>query len=189
MLMLHFALPCLVLITGASGCGKTTFLQELAKVFEKNTVSINHFDDVGVPSVEVMIEKYGSCEKWQEAMTHAWIEKLSKILDKKLIVLEGSFNPAFALSKLQELKIKNYRLVCLHADRQVRDKRLIEIRKQPELATDDMENFAQFLRAKTLALGGCVIDSGVEFSGQKVKNILENLTLDVGESETVKEIV
>ncbi|MEK6734475.1 MAG: acetyltransferase, partial [Pseudomonadota bacterium] len=60
----------IILITGASGSGKTSILKELEKILPKEQVSINYFDDIGIPSFEDMIKEYGSCEKWQEAITH-----------------------------------------------------------------------------------------------------------------------
>lgn len=162
----------LILITGASGSGKTTFLQSLARQLPTQDVVTFHFDDVGVPTPEEMIKKHGSVEGWQKATTEAWIEKISKITTKKTVILEGSFNPDFAVNHAQHLGIKNYKLICLHADRSIREKRLIEQRKQPELATDDMENFAQFLIARTLALGGTVVNSEVEYSPELITQIL-----------------
>ena len=165
----------LILITGASGCGKTTFLQALAQQLPAQDVTVFHFDDVGVPNVQEMTEKYGSPEGWQKSTTEAWIEKLSKITNKKIVILEGSFNPNFAVDYAQKLGFTNYKLLCLHADRAIRDKRLIELRKQPELATDDMENFAQFLKTRTLELGGTVIDSGINYSPEQITAILTDI--------------
>lgn len=144
-----------ILITGASGSGKTTVLKELEKILPENQVLVNYFDDIGIPSFEDMIKEYGSCERWQEAMTHKWLEKLGQIKNKKYIFLEGSFNPDF-------IKLKNnYLLICIHTNKEIREYRLIHDRKQPELATEDMENFAQVLKEKTLNLGGVVIDSSI----------------------------
>lgn len=144
----------IILITGASGSGKTTILKAIEQQLPANKISVNYFDDIGVPSVEAMIAEYGSCVKWQEAITHKWIEKLTKITDKEFIFLEGSFNPEFA---------KNYsRLFCIHADRAIREMRLIKLRHQPELVTEDMENFAQILKSNTLKMGGIVIDSSMK---------------------------
>jgi len=67
-----------------------------------------------------------------------------------LIVLEGSFYPEPALRYLQELGLKNFSLVCIHADRYVREKRLSLYRKQPELVTEGMENYAQALKQQAL---------------------------------------
>ena len=155
----------IILITGASGSGKTTILKELAQ--NLSNISINHFDDIGVPSFEEMISGYGSCEKWQENATHVWMEKLSKITDKQLVFLEGSFNPEFAISHLKE----NYFLICLCAERSIREERLKQ-RGQLELVTQDMEIFAQMLKAKTLELGGVVVDT----SKKDLSEIIEEIT-------------
>lgn len=142
-------------MTGASGSGKTTILKELEKILPGTQVSINYFDDIGIPSFEDMIKEYGSCENWQKAMTHKWMNKLSKIKDKKYIFLEGSFNPEFIKFK------ESYLLICIHTDRSIREQRLLN-RKHPELVTQDMENFALVLKQKTLNLGGIVVDSSIE---------------------------
>ncbi len=157
--VLSAAKPYLVLLIGTSGSGKTTILKAIAKELSTDAVSINYFDDIGVPSFEEMVANYGSPEKWQEVTTHLWIEKLANIADKKLIFLEGSFNPEFAVSHLQKLGMHKYLIICVHAERAVREKRLSQQRNQPELITQDMENFAQVLKAETLVLGGIVLES------------------------------
>jgi hypothetical protein len=40
--------------------------------------------------------------------------------------------------------------------------RLIKQRNQPELATQDIEDFAQMLKSNTLKMGGIVIDSSMK---------------------------
>lgn len=155
----------IILITGASGSGKTTILKAIEYQLPENQISVNYFDDIGVPGVDIMIAEYGSCEKWQEAMTYKWMEKLAQITDKEFIFLEGSFNPEFA---------KNYsHLFCIHADRDVREERLITQRNQPELATEDMENFAQMLKNNTLKMGGIVIDSSITKADIIAKRIID----------------
>jgi uridine kinase len=52
----------IILITGASGSGKTTILKAIEQQLPANKISVNYFDDIGVPSVEAMIAEYGSCE-------------------------------------------------------------------------------------------------------------------------------
>ncbi len=52
-----------------------------------------HFDRIGVPSEQEMIEKWGSESAWQEAATHEWVERLTKEAAKPLIVFEGQCHP------------------------------------------------------------------------------------------------
>ncbi|MDC0348809.1 AAA family ATPase [Alphaproteobacteria bacterium] len=148
----------IILITGASGSGKTTALHSINEILP-SLISLHHFDDIGVPTVKEMIKEYGTVERWQEEITHRWIERLSKIRNKKLVFLEGSFNPEFAVSHLKKLKIRNYSLICLYTKKSIRDKRLIIHRNQPDLATQEMENFSNLLKEKTLNLKGTVLSS------------------------------
>jgi adenylate kinase family enzyme len=165
--------PLFIFITGASGAGKTTLLKALEKELPASQASVYYFDHVGVPSPEEMIEKRKAGERWQESTTHEWVEKLASLPPKKFLILEGSFNPDFALAALRKRGIKNYLFICLHADQKVREERLISLRLQPELANTDMENFAQFLRKKTIEIGGFVVDSTPSDIRETAHKILE----------------
>lgn len=162
----------LILITGASGAGKTILLKEIERKLSSNEISINYFDDIGIPSVEDMVVQHGSCEKWQEAITHRWIDNLIKIEDKKFVFLEGSFNPEFAVNYLRKLKIDDYLLFCIDVPREIREERLIKGRNQPDLATQDMENFAQLLKIKTIECGGKIIESR-DGASDEIINLIE----------------
>lgn len=167
--------PLIIFITGASGSGKTAILKTIEQELQ-DEISANYFDDIGVPSFDDMIARYGSTEKWQESATHAWIERLTIITDKKLVFLEGSFNPEFALSYMQKVGNCLLILICIHADRLVREERLNKYRNQPELATQDMENFALMLKQKTMELGGVVVDTtgiGIQAAASKVLEIIK----------------
>lgn len=176
--MINTLTPLIILITGASGSGKTTILQETSKHLQKQLVNIFHFDDIGVPSSEEMIKEYGSAENWQKMMTEQWIDRLSHIKNVPFIFLEGSFNPEFAINTLKKHGLKNYRLFCIHSDRKIREQRLQYQRQQPELITDDMENFAQFLKRKTIELSGIVINNN-NSSNEVVKILLKNIQINL----------
>lgn len=164
----------IIIISGASGSGKTTILKAIELKLPKNNISINYFDDIGIPSHETMLKEYGSGGKWQKAMLGKWFEKLSKIEDKQYIFLEGSFYPEYALPFIKD----KYILICIHAEREKREKRLISERKQPELANQDMENYAQVLKNRTLELGGMVIDStnkDANYVADEIINIINDI--------------
>ncbi|HAT7869366.1 TPA: GNAT family N-acetyltransferase [Legionella pneumophila] len=165
--------PLIVLITGASGVGKTTLLKEIEQQYPQETISSHFFDSIGVPSFDDMIQQYGSTEKWQEITTRRWIERLSQIHDKKLIFLEGQFNPEFALTPLKEHGIKNYLLICLHTEQAIREHRLSVLRNQPELADIHMNNWALFLKEKTIEMGGVILDSSQDSINMLVMELME----------------
>ncbi|HHJ0490492.1 TPA: GNAT family N-acetyltransferase [Legionella pneumophila] len=165
--------PLIVLITGASGVGKTTLLKEIEQQYLQETISSHFFDSIGVPSFDDMIQQYGSTEKWQEVTTRRWIERLSQIHDKKLIFLEGQFNPEFALTPLKKHGIKNYLLICLHTEQDIREHRLSVLRNQPELADIHMNNWALFLKKKTIEMGGIILDSSQDSINMLVRELME----------------
>lgn len=161
----------LILITGASGVGKTTILDALYEQ-HSNMMNIYHFDDIGIPGHDQMIAEYGSVENWQQIMTHQWIHQLTDKPLTKLTIFEGSFNPRFAYEILESKGIQ-WKLICLHTIRSIREKRLIEERQQPELATPDMDNYAQLLKDETSKLGGVIIDTGDFTIRECVNKIME----------------
>ncbi|WCR53020.1 MAG: hypothetical protein PG981_000042 [Wolbachia endosymbiont of Ctenocephalides orientis wCori] len=106
-------------------------------------------------------------------MTSNWVKKLSKITDKKLIVLEGQFNPNFIIKPLKKLNVENYLIICLHADKDLREHGLINLRNQPELANVDMNNWAEFLKRKTVEVGGIVLQSlNIEETIERISQIV-----------------
>jgi energy-coupling factor transporter ATP-binding protein EcfA2 len=179
----------IILITGASGCGKTTLLKTLESMMPEGQVAMHYFDSLGVPSLEEMIEQYGSPEEWQKITTEKWIEKLAAMNEPKLLILEGSFNPEFAINHTQKLGLQNVLLFCLHAERSVREHRLIHDRKQPDLANQDMENFAQFLKCKAEELGGFLIESDKANPIVNAKEILSRICLSAQSKNLNREII
>ncbi|MBP9792270.1 MAG: phosphotransferase [Rickettsiales bacterium] len=173
----------IILITGASGSGKTFISKYLAEKYK-----VFYFDDIGVPSVDEMVLEYGGAEEWQKSMVQIWIEKLLALKDHQILILEGSFNPEFAVSLFQQYHFNNYKIICLHANKVVRDKRLIHNRKQPELANQDMENFANVLKEKTLNSGGVIIDTSGDVY-EIVKRCFEEIDgVDLARREVLVEL-
>ncbi len=87
----------LVVLTGASGVGKTT----IADVIEKRhpECAVFHFDTVGVPSAEIMAtfglghEPGGA---WQRAMTLQWFKRIGPVLKTgRAVLFEGQMRIAF----------------------------------------------------------------------------------------------
>ncbi len=106
-----------------------------------------------------MVEQYGSGEQWQAARTREWIERLAADPDGAAVyVLEGQTRPSFARPRLDALEVPAD-MVLLDCTAEVRRKRLVELRNQPELVTVQMETWAAYLRGQADALDLLVIDT------------------------------
>ena len=141
-------------ISGASGVGKTTLVNKLQKKYsEQQEWRFEHFDSIGVPSSDEMIEKYSSGEEWQKAMTHEWIKKLiDEYPEKNVVIFEGQMNVRFIQEAFQENSFTQYGIILIDADEKDVTSRLIDQRKQPELVTQDMKNWLIFLRKQATEL-------------------------------------
>lgn len=139
----------IVVVTGASGAGKTTVVTRLA---ERNLpgVTCAFFDSVGVPPPEEMPPD------WQEKTTNEWIQRLARA-PTDVVVLDGQTRPTFALRAFAEVGVRGS-VVVLHCSREVRTARLVA-RGQPELASEGMHVWAVYLCGQADALGFPVIDT------------------------------
>lgn len=93
---------------------------------------------------------------WQEKSTTAWIRRLA-LEPASVAVLDGQTRPTFTLRAFTEIGVRGS-VVLLDCARDVRKARLA-MRGQIELATDDMNIWAGYLRGQADALGLPVIDT------------------------------
>ena len=118
-----------------------------------------------------MIQGWGSGGKWQEAMTHEWINRVSHMTDKALVVFEGQYHPRFAVDACRALDIDGYALAVVTCKEEIWVKRLQGPREQPELVTQDMRNWANMLREDTVKVGGSVIDTSASDLAASLKDV------------------
>ena len=133
-----------------------------------------HFDDIGVPSFEEMIEGFGSEENWQKTMLHQWVEKLLQAYqDKKTIIFEGQVNLKFIQEAFMQHHFSNYQIILLDCDEKTMKKRLLEHRNQPELWNEDMKNWLHYLRNQAQEFKIPILNSS-EISAEKLAEIFKN---------------
>lgn len=164
--------PLICFLTGSSGCGKTYLCQAMNELLDPYRTEVVHFDSIGVPSEGEMIEGWGSGCGWQEAMTHEWVRRISKMTDRALVVFEGQYDPQFALDACREEGIEEFVLAVVSCDKGVWETRLKGPREQPELITEDMQNWARVLREKTTRLCGVVIDTSASNVGANIFDVV-----------------
>jgi adenylate kinase family enzyme len=153
-------MPFLLFVSGSSGAGKTTVLQYVKENLSERQISILHFDSIGIPSNKAMIRQSGSLERWQEATTHSWIEKIVREYKvDAIVILEGQVNPDFVTSGCAMHGLKDFSLILLDCEWELRCARLTLDRRQPELANADMKKWSDFLRNQALQSGVRVIDT------------------------------
>ncbi|MBY5590897.1 AAA family ATPase [Rhizobium leguminosarum] len=157
----------LVILTGASGAGKTTIAEAIQRLHGQE-IDVFYKDRIGVPPVEEMIKQFGSVEGWQRAATFEWMARLSPLVAQgRSILFEGQSRFAFLVEAAERAGIMPYTCILIDCDDETRAKRLSIDRGQPELASADMMNWASFLRNEASAYGCEILDTS-------------NLTLEQG---------
>jgi hypothetical protein len=147
-------MPCsaLLVVTGASGVGKTTLVRELERRGVPG-VQCHYFDSIGVPTPEEMTRQYGGGEEWQRAATRQWIQRLAiGTPPGSLAVLDGQVRPSVVFEALAATPIPVVEILLVDCTHDQRDHRLRTLRGQPELATAEMAAWAAYLRGQADAL-------------------------------------
>jgi dephospho-CoA kinase len=166
----------LVVLTGASGAGKTTIANAVENRRPK-VADVNYFDRVGVPTPEGMTAGWGSGEAWQRAATIQWMERLKKLQDQETALLfEGQMRFAFVEEGLRLAGIDNARIVLVDCNDSVRSSRLDRERGQPDLANPTMMNWARYLRREAQAGGYDVLDTSALTLDQSVDQVCAYLS-------------
>jgi hypothetical protein len=151
----------LVIMTGASGSGKTAIAEAIEMC--KPSITVFRFDSVGIPSAEGMAtfgEGHQPGGAWQRAMTFRWIERIAPLLaGGKQVLFEGQMRIAFIRDALHASEIENAEILCVDCDDATRRKRLTHDRLQPELASETMMGWASFLRQEALEAGFDILDT------------------------------
>jgi adenylate kinase family enzyme len=149
----------LVVLTGASGSGKTTIAGAI-KTGWAGLVEVLHFDQIGVPSSEAMVSGWGSGEAWQRAMTLEWMTRIADKGDPGGAVLfEGQTRLAFLREALDSAGLANAHVILVDCDDATRARRLTLARRQPDLVNQKMMDWAGFLRREAHEAGYEVLDT------------------------------
>jgi len=148
----------MLVVTGASGVGKTTAVRRLEARRRPGT-NCFYFDDIGVPTDEMMQREFGSGEAWQADATRRWIARLAKeTAAGSVSVLDGQTRPSFLRTALAEVQPIALRIVLMECSSEARNARL-RARGDAELVAARMEPWSAYLRGQADALGLSVIDT------------------------------
>ena len=135
-----------------------------------------YYDSSCSPSFEKMVADYGSMEGYQKALTLEWIKRIKLTYAPETPVLfAGQSKISFIRAALEELGMTDAQIVLVDCDDESRKRRLTDDRKQPDLANDQMMNWAEFLRREKQRAGVMILDTShqsVEESVAAIKAIL-----------------
>jgi hypothetical protein len=149
--------PAILVVTGASGVGKTTLVRGL-EARGLPGISCHYFDSIGVPSAEVMERDFGGGAAWQEQTTRAWIARLSS-RSERVAILEGQTRPSVVRAAFRDAGIRQGAIVLIDCAPATRNSRLQGARGQAELASAQMDAWAAYLRGQADALDLPIIDT------------------------------
>jgi hypothetical protein len=177
----------LVIMTGASGSGKTA----IAKEIEVNhpSITVFRFDTIGVPSAEVMTS-FGTGHQpggaWQRAMTLKWFERIAPALAAgRTVLFEGQMRIAFIQEALTTFMIKDARVLCVECDDFTRTRRLTHDRLQPELSNESMMGWSRYLHQETVEAGYEILDTTNRSLAESVGVVLTILRKLPGQSNRI----
>lgn len=175
--MMTTSVGSLVILTGASGSGKTTIAEYIAATHPEITVF--RFDTIGVPSAEVMAT-FGTDHQpggaWQRAMTLAWLDRIAPVLlTGQSVLFEGQMRIAFIQEALETQEITHARVICVECSEEARISRLTHNRQQPELADEGMMGWSRYLHDEATVAGCEIMDTTVLELAQSARKVLSYL--------------
>jgi GTPase SAR1 family protein len=149
----------LVILTGASGAGKTTIARRFLHEHSADC-DVLFFDSIGVPGLKTMQSEFGGAEAWQRTMTLRSLERIKPALSSgRPMLFEGQMRIAFIHDALAAQAISNARVILIDCDDATRTARLHLDRTQPDLANPTMMNWARYLRDEAHQFGAEILDT------------------------------
>jgi dephospho-CoA kinase len=143
--------PAILVLTGASGAGKTTLILKLNELAIPGVKGIN--------CDRVKIEVNDPADQQTEILRY-WLSHLSQPdTEIELAVLDTQIRPHRALEILSHAAIEYAQIVLVDCDPIKRNERLDMERGQPELANPQMDCWAAYLRGQADALKLSIIDT------------------------------
>lgn len=163
----------LFFLIGSSGSGKTTATKAI-EAMNMADLQVCYSDSIKVPSTEEMIKQHGSQEEWQRQNTIWWVAKIKKeYLPNKDVLFDIQSRPSFIDEACIQNDIKSYGVILFDCSDEERKRRLIVERKQPELANDQMMDWARYLRERCVGSNHTILDNTNILPEQGLKRLLE----------------
>lgn len=162
-----------VIMTGASGVGKTTIARTIRLRYPGITVSLD--EELKRPP-NAFMESIGPTEgpggPFQRGFALYSVPALSQEREHKgPALLDCQCRIAFLKEALTRHHITNTHLVLVECDDATRETRL-KVRGSPELANEQMKNWSRYLHAEAVEAGLDILNTGVSSLNENVAKIL-----------------
>jgi hypothetical protein len=166
-----------VILTGASGVGKTSIALNIEKSYPE--IDVYRGDSIGLPPAEIMAS-YGPANgpggASQRAFALYWIGVIAPMLfTGRPVLLEGQTRIAFLQEALAKQGISHARIILVECDDQTRDARLIHVRLQPELSNENMKGWSRYLHQEAVEAGYEILDTSATPLPESVARIVSYL--------------
>lgn len=168
-------LPNIIVLTGASGVGKSSLVNDLKLALNPEDFRFFHFDAIGVPTFEEMVEEFGSTENWQKLKTFEWMERLVQLSGEQTLIFEGSTSITFIQEGFQRQSFDSYQIVLIDCTVEEMNRRLIQDRNQPELVNEHMANWLAYLREQAKEMGVEILDTSKYSRAEMVSLFVEKV--------------
>lgn len=168
-----------VILTGASGVGKTAIAEAIEKI--DSGVAVYQGDRIGLPSDEIMAS-FGPAEgpggALQRGFALYWIGQIAAERNPgRAVLLEAQCRIAFIREALTLHGVSDARVILVECDDETRDARLIHERRQPELANEGMRNWSRYLHQEAMDAGYEVLDTSSTTLTESVAHVLSYLKM------------
>jgi chloramphenicol 3-O-phosphotransferase len=166
-------LPAFVILTGASGAGKSTIAQAIEDAHPE--IVVYQSDRIGFPSDEI-IASYGPMDEpggpLQRGFALHWFGVFAKDLQAgKPVLLDAQLRIKFIHEALALHGIENARILLVECVDESREARL-HGRGNPELVHWDMSNWGRYLHREAEQYGHQVLDTTHASVEQSVARVL-----------------
>lgn len=163
----------LYFLIGASGVGKTT-ASSLLENKRKNIKFIYPDKEMIIPSKEEMVKIFGSVENWQKDQTVKRVKRIKdEFLNNQPVLIDTQSRFEFINNACKESQIDNFQVILFDCEDFTRNERLNE-RGQPHLISQDMDNWAKFLR-EDCKKNNCSIIDTTNLTVGEMTDALENI--------------
>ena len=158
--------PAIIVLTGASGAGKSSLIGKL------NDLAIPGVTGINCDSVEIEHEETADPAEWQANVLRYWLSYFTQSeTEIELAVLDTQIRPHLALEVLKQASVFYAEIVLVDCDPVKRNERLRADRSQPELANPQMDCWAAYLRGQADALKLSVIDTSNDPLAKSVEEL------------------